>query len=216
MVESLISFAAVAAVVTVTPGLDTVLVLRTAAISGRGAALAAGAGIGVGCLCWATASALGLTGLLAASRLAFDALRWAGAAYLCWLGARALWRTRTRTRAAGEASIVDGDPPAGGRPAAAFRIGFVNNLLNPKVGVFYVSMLPQFLPAGVNPLLASIAMATVHNVEGMAWFVLLAFSVGRAAGLLTRPAVRRGLDRLTATVFIGFGVKLAVEGARGR
>ncbi|HEY3010721.1 MAG TPA: LysE family translocator [Micromonosporaceae bacterium] len=170
--------------------------------------------MGLGCLCWATASALGLTALLAASRLAYDVLRWAGAAYLCWLGARALWRTRRRRDP--QPSIVDGHPPPGMHPAAAFRIGLVNNLLNPKVGVFYLSMLPQFLPRGVNPLLASIAMATIHNVEGMAWFVLLAFAVGRAAGLLARPAVRRWLDRLTATVFIGFGVKLAVEGVRRR
>jgi threonine/homoserine/homoserine lactone efflux protein len=209
MFESLIAFAAVAAVVTVTPGVDTVLVLRTAAVNGRTAALAAGAGIGLGCLCWAAASALGLTALIAASRLAYDVLRWAGAAYLCWLGARALWRAQ------GRASAVDfKERGSAGTPALALRTGLVNNLLNPKVGVFYLSMLPQFLPDGVNPLLASLAMAAIHNVEGMLWFVLLAFAVGRAGGLLARPAVRRRLDQLTAMVFIGFGVRLAVEGAR--
>jgi threonine/homoserine/homoserine lactone efflux protein len=209
MVESLVAFAAVAAIVTVTPGVDTLLVLRTAAVGGRTAALAAGAGIGLGCLCWAAASALGLTALIAASRLAYDVLRWAGAAYLCWLGARALWRAR------GRASTVDvKERGSAGTPALALRTGLVNNLLNPKVGVFYLSMLPQFLPDGVNPLLASLAMAAIHNVEGMLWFVLLAFAVGRAGGLLARPAVRRRLDQLTAMVFIGFGVRLAVEGAR--
>jgi threonine/homoserine/homoserine lactone efflux protein len=208
MFESLIAFAAVAAVVTVTPGVDTVLVLRTAAVNGRTAALAAGAGIGLGCLCWAAASALGLTALIAASRLAYDVLRWAGAGYLCWLGARALWRAR------GRASGDFKERGSAGTPALALRTGLVNNLLNPKVGVFYLSMLPQFLPDEVNPLLASLAMAAIHNVEGMLWFVLLAFAVGRAGGLLARPAVRRRLDQLTAMVFIGFGVRLAVEGAR--
>jgi threonine/homoserine/homoserine lactone efflux protein len=209
MVESLVAFAAVAAILTVTPGVDTLLVLRTAAVGGRTAALAAGAGIGLGCLCWAAASALGLTALLAASRLAYDVLRWAGAAYLCWLGVHALWRARH------ESSTLDAtDHGPAARPAAAFRIGLVNNLLNPKVGVFYLSMLPQFLPDGVNPLLASLAMATIHNVEGMLWFVLLAFAVGRAGGLLARPGFRRRLDQLTAAVFIGFGVRLAVEAAR--
>ena len=206
MLHALLAFAVFAAIVTVIPGLDTMLVVRTAAISGRRPASAAAAGIMSGCLCWALASALGITALLTASRVGYDVLRWAGAGYLCYLGVRALWRHR-------RPSTVEGD--AGPQPvgrASAFRVGLTTNLLNPKVGAFYLSALPQFLPHGVAPLLASTALAMVHNVEGMVWFAGLVFLVGRAARVLSRPAVRRRLDQFAGLVFIGFGVRLAVEG----
>jgi len=97
-------------------------------------------------------------------------------------------------------------------PARRTASGLTTNLLNPKVGAFYLSALPQFLPHGVAPLLASTALAMVHNVEGMVWFAGLVFLVGRAARVLSRPAVRRRLDQFAGLVFIGFGVRLAVEG----
>ena len=206
MMEPMLAFALVAAVVTVTPGLDTVLVLRTAAVSGRRAALAAGAGISLGCFVWAVASGLGITAVLTASQLAYEVLRWAGAAYLCWLGARALWLSRRMPQPHQAA------PQASQRAWAAFRIGLVTNLLNPKVGVFYLSILPQFLPEGANPLVASVVMALIHNVEGLAWFALLVLVVRGAHGVLSRPAVRRRLDQVVGVCFIGFGLRLAAEG----
>lgn len=205
----MVAFAVVAAVVTVTPGLDTVLVLRTAAVSGRRAALAAGAGINLGCFLWAAASALGITALLAASQLAYDTLRWAGAGYLCWLGARTLWRARRR------GGTVEAPPvPAPRSALASFRTGLVTNLLNPKVGFFYLSILPQFLPRHVDPLLATTTMALIHDAEGMAWFLLLVLVARGVAGLLNRPTVRRRFDQLTGVVFIAFGLRLAVQGSR--
>src|SRR6266480_4685811 len=119
MIGALLAFAVFAAVVTITPGLDTMLVVRTAAVSGRRAAFAAAAGINLGCLCWAVASALGITALLTASRLGYDVLRWAGAAYLCYLGARTLWRAR-------RPSV----PPVAPRVGGSFRTGLTTNLLN--------------------------------------------------------------------------------------
>jgi RhtB (resistance to homoserine/threonine) family protein len=206
---SLAALAAFAAVLTVTPGLDTMLVLRTAAVVGRRAGFAALLGISLGCVVWAVASALGVTAILAASRLAFDALRIAGAAYLCWLGARALWRTRRRGTAepasTGEAGVQ-------ARSAwSAFRTGLTTNLLNPKVGVFYLSVMPQFLPAGMDPLAGSLALGAIHVLEGLVWLSLVVVAVGRARGWLTRPAVRRRLEQVTGVVFVGFGVRLALD-----
>jgi threonine/homoserine/homoserine lactone efflux protein len=108
--------------------------------------------------------------------------------------------------------VETGTPPAAATPAAAFRTGLTTNLLNPKVGVFYLSVLPQFLPDGVAPLVASTALAAVHVVEGLLWFALIVLAVRRAARLLARPAVKGWLDRLTGLVFIGLGARLAAEG----
>jgi threonine/homoserine/homoserine lactone efflux protein len=136
MLRALLAFAAFAAVVTITPGLDTMLVVRTAAVSGRRAAFASAGGIMLGCLAWAVASALGITALLAASRVGYEVLRWAGVAYLCFLGVRTLWRHRRP--ATSEAAGPRPERSAG----RAFRVGLTTNLLNPKVGVFYLSVLP--------------------------------------------------------------------------
>src|SRR5687767_1909404 len=130
--QSLIAFTVAAALLTVTPGLDTALVLRTAAAEGPRRATLATLGIATGCLIWGALVALGLGALLAASQLAFTVLKWVGAAYLVWLGIGMILKPR-QTFDAGQAQ-----PSAG-----SFRRGLLTNLLNPKVGVFYVSFLPQ-------------------------------------------------------------------------
>jgi threonine/homoserine/homoserine lactone efflux protein len=197
-VSSVGAFAIFAAVLAITPGLDTMLVLRTAALGGRRAGLAAVAGIALGCLVWAVASALGVTAVLAASRLAFDVLRWAGVAYLCYLGVRALLRKST----------VDVVPPAGG-----IRAGLTTNLLNPKVGVFYLSVMPQFLPAGLPVFAGSLLLGAIHIGFGVVWLSLLVLMAHRASGVLRRPTVRRRLEQLSGVVFLGFGLRLALERA---
>ncbi len=215
MVASLLAFAAFAALLTITPGLDTMYVVRTAAVSGRVAALAAACGIGLGCLCWAAASGLGVTALLTASDIAYDVLRWGGAAYLCYLGVRALWRSR-RGRGPATPEPVMPEAAVTRRPArAALRVGLFTNLLNPKVGVFYLAALPQFMPRGVAPLPAALALGGVHLLEGLIWFALVIYAVRRAAGWFARPAVRRRVDQVTGVVFIAFGVRLALTRATG-
>jgi len=205
----LLAFAVFAAVVTVTPGLDTMLVLRAAAVSGRRPGLATVAGIALGCLVWAGASALGVTAVLTASRVAYDVLRVAGAVYLCWLGARALWRARKPSGPGIEAakSTVDDRQSV----VAAFRTGLTTNLLNPKVGVFYLSVMPQFLPPDIAVLPGSLALGAIHVAEGVVWLSLLVVAVGRARGWLTRPPVKRRLEQISGGVFIAFGLRLAVE-----
>jgi threonine/homoserine/homoserine lactone efflux protein len=197
-VNSVGAFAIFAAVLAITPGLDTMLVLRTAALGGRRAGLAAVAGIALGCLAWALASALGVTAVLAASRLAFEMLRWAGVAYLCYLGVRALAKKST----------VERVPPAGG-----LRAGLVTNLFNPKVGVFYLSVMPLFLPAGLPVLAGSLLLGAIHIGIGVVWLSLLVLVADRSSRFLRRPNVRRRLEQLSGVVFLGFGLRLALERA---
>lgn len=193
------AFAIFAAILTVTPGLDTMLVLRTTAVAGRRSGLAAIAGIMLGCLVWAVVSALGVTAVLAASRLAFEVLRVAGVVYLCYLGAKALWVAR---QPAIESTVDVG---------RGFRTGLMTNLLNPKVGVFYLSVMPQFLPPTLNPLVGSLALAAIHLVEGWVWLGLLVLTVNRVRAWLTRPTVRRRLEQIAGIAFIGFGIRLALS-----
>jgi threonine/homoserine/homoserine lactone efflux protein len=152
----------------------------------------------LGCLVWAALSAIGVTALLNASRIAFDVLRAAGVAYLLWLGVAALRGSRGR-------------PPLQRR--ASFRSGLTTNLLNPKVGAFYLSVMPAFLPAGVPPLAGALGLGAIHAVEGAIWLSGLVLAVGRARAVLTRPRVARTLERISGIVFIGFGVRLALERA---
>lgn len=204
VVQALLAFGAAAALLTVTPGLDTALVLRTAAVEGARRAALAGLGIVTGCLAWGAAVALGLGVLLEASTLAFNILKWAGAAYLVWLGIGLIARPRER---------FDLTAPAGpqGSDFAWMRRGFLTNLLNPKVGVFYVSFLPQFLPVGTPAGPFIFLLAALHAVMGLAWFAALIAATRPIAGVLQKAAVVRWLDRVTGGVFLAFGVRLALE-----
>ena len=202
--QALIAFAVAAGLLTLAPGLDTALVLRAAAVEGPKRAALAAIGIGVGCLAWGAAAALGLAALLQASALAFTALKWAGAAYLVWLGLNMLLRPRARFE-------VTAAAPSGQGDAAWLRRGLLTNLLNPKVGVFYVSFLPQFLPTGVAPAPFIFLLAGLHVVMGLVWFACLIAATQPIATALKRPAVVRWLDRATGVVFLGFGVRLALE-----
>jgi threonine/homoserine/homoserine lactone efflux protein len=197
--QSLIAFTLAAALLTVTPGLDTALVLRTAAAEGARRAFAAALGICLGCLAWGALVAAGLGMLLQASELAYMALKWLGAAYLLYLGLRLILVPRDATGA-------EGAPP----PSANwFLRGLLTNLLNPKVGAFYVSFLPQFVPGGANVPATTLLLAAVHAGLGLLWFLLLIGATRPLARVLRDPGLVRALDRLTGGVLIFFGLKLA-------
>ncbi|HEX8513360.1 MAG TPA: LysE family translocator [Allosphingosinicella sp.] len=195
---SLIAFTLAAALLTVTPGLDTALVLRTAAAEGARRAFAASLGICLGCLAWGALVAVGLGVLLATSELAYLALKWIGAAYLLYLGVRLIFAHRIEV----EAEV----PPS---KANWFLRGLLTNLLNPKVGAFYVSFLPQFIPAAANVPTATLLLAAIHAGLGLAWFALLIGATRPLAKALRNPALVRGLDRATGGVLIFFGLRLA-------
>ncbi|MFN3521813.1 MAG: LysE family translocator [Phenylobacterium sp.] len=202
--EALIAFSLAAGLLTITPGLDTALVLRTAAAEGaRGAALA-GLGVVLGCLTWGAAAAFGVGALLAASQTAFDLLRWAGAAYLAWLGINLILKPRDSFATAGPSTMAAGS-------AAWLRRGFLGNLLNPKVGVFYVSFLPQFTAKGVEPVGFMLLLAAIHALMGVVWFAALIAATRPIARTLRRPAVVQWLDRTTGGVFLAFAARLALE-----
>jgi threonine/homoserine/homoserine lactone efflux protein len=207
--QSLLAYSVAAALLTITPGLDTALVLRTAAVEGARRAALAGLGIVAGCLAWGGAVALGLGALLTASQVAFTVLKWAGALYLLWLGVQLILRPRSAFQP-GDGRPGDGAPERLLSRGSWLRRGFLTNLLNPKVGVFYVSFLPQFLPAQVSPGWYIFLLAVLHALMGVAWFTALILASRPIARLLKRPATVRVLDRLTGLVFVGFGVKLAV------
>ena len=203
----LLAFVAAAGVLTITPGVDTALVLRSSASHGPRAGAAAGLGICAGLLVWGAGAALGLTALLAASALAFTVLKWAGAAYLLWLGVKLILKPRTSLSAAASAAGAANRPKGA---TDALRQGFLTDMLNPKIGVFYVTFLPQFIPHGVNVAAFSLLLAGVHILLTAVWFAALIALTVPLGRFLKQPAVVRALDRLTGCVFVAFGLRLAV------
>jgi threonine/homoserine/homoserine lactone efflux protein len=205
--EAIAGFAVAAGLLTILPGLDTALVLRTAAVEGPRRAALAGIGITLGCLVWGMAVAVGLGALLAASHLAFSILKWAGAAYLLWLGIGMLARPRRSFDLGSE-----GAGPAGGE-LAWLRRGLLTNVLNPKIGVFYVSFLPQFMAKDVPAGPFLVLLAAIHGLIGLAWFAVLITATRPLARALKRPAVVAWLDRVTGGVFVAFAARLALSRA---
>lgn len=205
VVEALAAFSLAAGLLTLTPGLDTALVLRTATSEGPRPAALAAAGICLGTLGWGAIVALGLGALLTASKLAYDVLKWVGAAYLVWLGLQLVLRPRDR---------FDLGAASGGVARSELSWlwkGALNNLLNPKAGVFYVSFLPQFIPRGVPAGPFAFLLAGIHVVMGVAFFTVLIAATRPVARTLQRASVVRWLDRLTGGVFLGFGLRLALD-----
>jgi threonine/homoserine/homoserine lactone efflux protein len=198
-----LAFLAAATVLTLTPGVDTAMVLRSAVASGARAGALAGIGIALGCLVWGGLVSAGLGAVLRVSAAAYDVVKFAGAGYLVWLGVRLVWRPREALDGAGTQSTG----------WAALRRGFLTNMLNPKVGVFYVTFLPQFIPAGANVAVCSFLLACVHVALTLVWFGVLIAGTVKLQGLLRRRGVVRALDRLSGCVFIGFGVRLAASAA---
>lgn len=202
---SLAAFIAAASLLTITPGLDTALVLRTAATASSRQAALAGLGIAVGCFGWGSLVALGLGALLMASQLAYTVLKWVGATYLIWMGFKMLRHPRE--------SFAEG---IGGAKSSrtAFGTGLLTNLLNPKVGVFYVSFLPQFVPHGVSVAPYILLLAAIHSLLGLVWFMCLIGATRPISRFLRRPTIVKNCDRATGLVFMAFGIGLALDSRR--
>jgi len=193
-----------AIVLVITPGQDTFFILGRSLSGGRAAGIAAALGITAGSVIHTVAAALGLSALLATSQYAFMAVKFAGAAYLIYIGVRALL-SRASGLAGGQAAGQD----AGRR--TAFRQGILSNLLNPKVALFFLALMPQFITAGsANKVGAFLALGLSFVALGMAWCALLAVAAARLRGaFLRRPSMATVLNKVAGVMFIALGLRLA-------
>jgi threonine/homoserine/homoserine lactone efflux protein len=202
-------FLGVAALIIVTPGVDMALVTKNAVMRGRGAALATALGVNAGIVVWIAASALGVAALVRASAAAFAVLKLAGALYLLLLGLQALRHAR---RTAVERRVRDEPGELAPAPGwVCFRQGIASNLLNPKVAVLFVSLIPQFVAPGPSAPESSLVLGALFNLMGTLWLCSYALLAARAAGVLRRPAIRARIEAVTGTVLIALGVRLAIE-----
>lgn len=198
--DNLLAFTLAATLLTLTPGLDTALVLRTATVEGKQQAFRAALGINAGCLLWGATVAFGLGALIAVSELAYSLLKYCGAAYLAWLGLNMLLRPRSSL----SPLETDGMPKANW-----FLKGMMGNVLNPKIGIFYVSFLPQFIPQGHNLIAWTFGLVSIHVVLGLMWSSTLIGATQPLAGVLRRGKVIKWMDRTTGLVFVLFAARLA-------
>ena len=196
----LLAFLGVSALVIVTPGQDTALTIKNTLAGGRRSGVLTALGVSTGQAVWTVAASAGVAALLVASEPAFLALKLAGAAYLVYLGAQAL------------VAAFRGGPPhelPRGAPARGYRQGVVSNLGNPKMAVFFTSLLPQFAPSGGGSFAAMLALGLVFCAMTFLWLAAYATAVDRAGHVLRRSGVRRALDAVTGTVLVALGLRLA-------
>jgi threonine/homoserine/homoserine lactone efflux protein len=203
VLETLVAFVAVSAVVICTPGQDTALTIRNTLAGGRRGGVATAAGVSAGQAVWTIAASAGIVALLSASEPVFRAIKLAGAAYLVYLGLQSLvsavrgYEHLPTARTRGDTSAVP----------RAFRQGLLSNLGNPKMAVFFTSLLPQFASTFAGLLTLGLVFATMT----LAWLSLHAVAVAHAGELLQRPKVRRTIDVVVGTVLVAFGLRLATD-----
>ena len=199
-------FLGVAALVIITPGPDMAIVTKNAVLHGRRAALGTSFGVNAGLAVWTLASALGVASLVRASATAFTVLKLIGAVYLIWLGIQALRAAGTRTADAGAGptrKVLDARD--------GFRQGMLSNLANPKIAVFFTSLLPQFIGPDRSVLVPFLLLGGVFVLMTLVWLSAYSLLAVRASAVLQRPRVRAAIDRLSGVVLIGLGVRLATE-----
>lgn len=201
MIELFIPFLVAIFVLTITPGLDTTLIIRTASLETQSKAMQTAMGVSFGCIVWGAIVACGLGALLATSAVAFNILKWIGAIYLSWLGIKML----LNPRCAIEDNVLDKK-----QQRNWFLKGFLTNILNPKVGIFYISFLPQFIPKGGNVEFWVMLLVLTHVIIGLIWSFTLIKLMKPISKYLKQPRIVKNLDRLTGSIFILFAIKLAM------
>lgn len=193
---------------TITPGVDTVLVIRNASRGGWRDGAFTSLGICCGLFIHATISAVGISVILLQSAWAFRTLKLAGACYLIWLGAISLKKAAARSTVLSHTPLSKPQPY---RPTRSLVEGFFCNVLNPKAVVFYMAFLPQFIDPAGSALRQSLFLAAIHFVIAMIWQCAIAGMVERARAWLQKTMIRRGMDGLTGAIMLCFGIKLALD-----
>lgn len=206
MLQSLVAFVAVSAVVICTPGQDTVLTIRNTLAGGRRGGIATAGGVALGQAIWTLAASAGVVALVSASEPAFRMLKLAGAVYLVYLGAQSL-HSALVGRVHVHGSVADARRHA---PGQALRQGLISNLGNPKMAIFFASLLPQFAPRGSGSFAVLVALGLCFCAMTFAWLTLYAVAVARLRRFLA-GRVRRAFDALTGIVLVAFGARLATE-----
>lgn len=205
MDTQLLAFAGVSLLLSVTPGPDMAVVTRNALAHGRRGVVLTTSGIALALVIWVTATAVGLSALLRASGEVLFLLKIIGAGYLAYLGVRTLLESRARP-----ADLLAATPPAA--PAhAVFRQGFLSAISNPKLGVFFVTFLPQFVLPGQAVLPRLLELGVTFAVIGWLWMNVYGLFVTRLRQVITAPRVRQWMQRVTGVVLLGFGARLALE-----
>src|SRR4051812_22718550 len=207
MLSALLGFAAAATIVVLLPGPDTLVVVRNLVRGGRRQGFATVCGVLTGLTVWMLAAVVGLAALLRASQTGYAALKIAGACYLLWLAVES-FRSRGAPHLAGE------DEPLGRRRAllgSGYAAGLATNLLNPKIGVFFVAFLPGFVPKGADVATTSLLFGAIFIAEVIVYFAVLLTLAERVVGWMTRARTRRWIDRIAGLVFVGFAARLATD-----
>lgn len=200
MMNSIAAFAVMSVILTVTPGPDSLLVLRSSLRGGKRAGARVAGGAAMGSLAWGIWSAAGLTAILAASAQAFRAVQLAGAAYLVFLGIRGL--RASQSSPAGHETASPGTSPG-------FRAGLLSNLLNPKVGLFFLAVMPTFIPRHAPVTSYTLAFAVTDALIAGTWLAVVAWVSDKARALVRRPRARAALDRAAGTTLVALGLKVA-------
>ncbi|SJZ51009.1 resistance to homoserine/threonine (RhtB) family protein [Oceanospirillum multiglobuliferum] len=211
-----ITFLIAITLLTMAPGVDTVLVIRNTLRGGKTDGLVTSFAICCGLFVHAVVSAAGISLILLQSATLFTVLKLAGAAYLIWLGAKSLWGALQAPKAEADGSnVVSGEVVVSKERALnlglSFREGFLSNVLNPKTVVFYMAFLPQFIQPEESALYKSLFLASVHFVIANIWQLLLIMAVARAQHLLQQQKVMRWIDGVIGSIMAAFGIKLAAD-----
>ena len=202
------TFIGLSALLTLTPGADTALVTKNTLSHGRAAAFCTTLGISTGITVHAAMSALGLSAILSRSAIVFETVKLVGAAYLVVLGVQALLGSGSHSISTASIHV---EKESRKDLLRAYRQGLLTNVLNPKVAVFYLTFLPQFIAPGDPVLRKSLLLAAIHIGMGLVWLSTYAHFISRLAALLTRPEIRRMLERVTGGLLIALGLRLAWE-----
>jgi threonine/homoserine/homoserine lactone efflux protein len=204
----LLAFLGISVLVIVTPGPDTAVTIRNTLASGQAGGMATACGVATGQAIWALATSVGIVALLVASEPMFLAVKYAGAAYLAWLGLQSLRAACRPTMNPGASQMPAARPLV---PRAAFVQGMVSDLGNPKMAAFFTSLLPQFTPFGDASFASLAALGLLFSLMTLLWLTGYALMIARVGNVLRRPAIRRALEGITGAALIGLGLKLATE-----